>query len=152
MARTEGGLAIGLSARRFSRNGRNRAGRQSRLDPLPIRNSRHLVNVPTEETPELVNRVIRGDVEALADLFSFHRQRLWRMVHFRMDQRLAGRVDADDVLQEAWIRSVDRIDSFIVGASRSTFIWFRMIVTQTLVEVHRRHELLDHPDRRVETR
>ena len=61
------------------------------------------------------------------------------MVHFRMDQRLAGRVDADDVLQEAWIRAVDRIDSFIVGASRSTFIWFRMIVTQTLVEVHRRH-------------
>lgn len=97
------------------------------------------MNVPTEETPELVNRVIRGDVDALADLFSFHRQRLWRMVHFRMDQRLAGRVDADDILQEAWIRAVDRINSFIVGASRSTFIWFRMIVTQTLVEVHRRH-------------
>ena len=139
MAWTEGGLAIGLSARRFSRNGRNWVGHRSRQDPLPIRNSRCLVNVPTEETPELVNRVIRGDVDALADLFSFHRQRLWRMVHFRMDQRLAGRVDADDVLQEAWIRAVDRIGSFIVGASRSTFIWFRMIVTQTLVEVHRRH-------------
>ena len=94
---------------------------------------------PTEETPELVNRAIHGDVEALAELFSIHRQRLWRLVNFRMDHRLAGRVDADDILQEAWIRAVDRIDSFVQGAARSTFIWFRMIVTQTLIESHRRH-------------
>lgn len=93
---------------------------------------------PVEST-ELINRVVRGDVEALAELFSHHRQRLWRMVNFRMDHRMGGRVDADDVLQEAWMRAVDRIDSFLAGATRSSFIWFRMIVTQTQVEIHRRH-------------
>jgi len=61
------------------------------------------------------------------------------MVNFRMDPRLAGRIDADDILQEAWMRAIDRIDSFLVDASRSTFIWFRMIVTQTMVDLHRRH-------------
>ena len=91
------------------------------------------------ETPELVNRVIRGDTDALSELFNVHRARLWRMVNFRMDPRLAGRIDADDILQEAWMRAIDRIDSFLVDASRSTFIWFRMIVTQTMVDLHRRH-------------
>lgn len=91
------------------------------------------------ETPELVNRVIRGDVQALGELFAVHRTRLWRMINFRLDPRLASRVDADDILQEAWMRAVDRIDSFIHDASRSTFIWFRMIVTQTMVDLHRRH-------------
>ncbi|MHC4877671.1 MAG: RNA polymerase sigma factor, partial [Planctomycetota bacterium] len=91
---------------------------------------------PSEETPELVNRVIRGDVDALSELFAVHRPRLWRMVNFRIDPRLKGRVDADDILQEAWMRAVDRIDSFLRDASRSTFIWFRMIVTQTMVDLH----------------
>lgn len=97
-----------------------------------------MTDLPTE-SPELVNRVIHGDVDALADLFAIHRPRLWRMVHFRLDSRLSGRVDADDIIQEAWIRAVDRIDSFLRDASRSTYIWFRMIVTQTMVDLHRRH-------------
>lgn len=91
------------------------------------------------ETPELVNRVIRGDTEALTELFAVYRPRLWRMVNFRLDPRLSGRLDADDILQEAWMRTIDRIDSFISDASRSSFIWFRMIVTQTMVDLHRRH-------------
>jgi RNA polymerase sigma-70 factor (ECF subfamily) len=94
---------------------------------------------PSEETPELVNRVIRGDTDALSELFAIHRPRLWRMVNFRIDARLKGRIDADDILQEAWMRAIDRIDSFLRDASRSTFIWFRMIVTQTMVDLHRRH-------------
>jgi len=92
-----------------------------------------------ERTKELESRVIRGDREALAELFSIYRPRLWRMVNFRLHPKLHGRVDADDVLQDAWIMAVDRIDYFLRDASHSSFIWFRMIVNQTLVELHRRH-------------
>ena len=54
--------------------------------------------VDTVEEPDgLADRLKRGDVEALAALFSEHRERLWRMVGFRMDRRLLGRVDPDDV-------------------------------------------------------
>lgn len=91
------------------------------------------------EEQELISRVVRGDTEALASLYSRHRDRLWRLVTFRMDPRLHGRVDADDVLQESWLAAVQRIDHFVVDASRSIFVWFRLIVSQTLVDIHRRH-------------
>jgi len=94
---------------------------------------------PSGRTTELVNRIVRGDREALAELFLIYRPRLWRMVNFRLHPRLQGRVDADDVLQDAWLMAVDRIDYFLRDASHSSFIWFRMIVQQALVAVHRRH-------------
>jgi RNA polymerase sigma-70 factor (ECF subfamily) len=98
---------------------------------------------PSDSEPrnfrELVNRVVSGDREALAELFLFYRPRLWRIVHFRLHPRLQGRVDADDVLQDAWLKAESRIKYFLSDASRSCFIWFRMIVTQALIELHRRH-------------
>lgn len=93
----------------------------------------------TDQERELIDRVVNGDENALAILFSSHRDRLWRMVNFRMDPRLHGRVDADDVLQESWLSVVQRIDHFLADASRSIFVWFRLITSQTLIDVHRRH-------------
>lgn len=88
---------------------------------------------------ELIERVVQGDKDALAELFSLNRDRLWRMVNFRMDPRLHGRVDADDILQESWMSAVKRIDHFLADASRSIFVWFRLITSQTMIDVHRRH-------------
>jgi len=88
---------------------------------------------------ELIGRVAEGDHDALAELFSQHRDRLWRMVSFRLDPRLHGRVDADDILQEAWLSAVQRINHFLTDASRSIFVWFRLITSQTLIDIHRRH-------------
>lgn len=93
----------------------------------------------SDQDRELIDRVVNGDEEALATLFSQHRDRLWRMVSFRMDPRLHGRVDADDVLQEAWLSVVQRIDHFLADASRSIFVWFRLITSQTMIDIHRRH-------------
>ncbi|MEY3457462.1 MAG: Sigma-W factor [Planctomycetota bacterium] len=95
--------------------------------------------MPDADEQELIIRVVQRDAEALAVLFSRQRDRLWRLVTFRMDPRLHGRVDADDVLQEAWLSALQRIDSFLVDASRSIFVWFRLIVCQSLVDIHRRH-------------
>ena len=72
-------------------------------------------------------------------MFSQHRDRLWRMVSFRLDPRLHGRVDADDVLQESWLAAVQRIDHFLADASRSIFVWFRLVTVQSLIDIHRRH-------------
>ena len=67
-----------------------------------------------QQEAELIARVAQGDQNALAELFSQHRDRLWRLVTFRMDPRLHGRVDADDVLQESWLSAVQRIDHFLI--------------------------------------
>ncbi|MBS0262081.1 MAG: sigma-70 family RNA polymerase sigma factor [Planctomycetes bacterium] len=87
----------------------------------------------------LSQRIIDGDKSALAELFSIYRPRLWRMVNFRLHPRLQGRVDPDDVLQDAWIMAVNRISYFLRDATHSSFIWFRMIVNQTLIDLHRHH-------------
>lgn len=87
----------------------------------------------------LLEKLRNGDLKALAALFDQYRERLWRIVHFRMDRRLAGRVDADDILQESYMNAADRIDHFVQTTEQSFFIWLRLVVNQTLIDVHRRH-------------
>jgi RNA polymerase sigma-70 factor (ECF subfamily) len=89
--------------------------------------------------PELVCRIRCGDRQALAELFAIYRPRLWRMVTFRLHPGLQGRIDADDVLQDAWLRAIDRIDHFFEGSEESSFLWFRSLVIQTLLDLHRFH-------------
>ena len=92
-----------------------------------------------EEPDSLAHRLKSGDRDALAALFSEHWQRLWRMVNFRMDRRLLGRVDADDVLQEAYLAAADRLQHFRDDSTSSPFVWLRLVVLQTLTDVHRHH-------------
>jgi RNA polymerase sigma-70 factor (ECF subfamily) len=77
--------------------------------------------------------------EALAELFSRFHDRLVRMVSFRLDPRLVGRVDPEDVLQEAYIEVARRFDQFLTDPAVSAYVWIRQITWQTLLTVHRRH-------------
>jgi RNA polymerase sigma-70 factor (ECF subfamily) len=52
---------------------------------------------------DLLRRAKSGDEHALAALFTTFRERLKRMVRLRLDRRLSGRVDASDVVQEAYL-------------------------------------------------
>lgn len=88
---------------------------------------------------DLLDRFKSGDSEAVAGLFSRHRERLWRTVNFRMDRRLVGRIDADDVLQEAYLAAAQRLRHYVADPSLSPFVWLRMIVMQTLTDMHRHH-------------
>ena len=62
-----------------------------------------------EKVDQLDTRLRDGDEKALAELFTLHRERLRRMVEFRMDRRLQGRVDASDIVQEAYIDASQRV-------------------------------------------
>ncbi|QDU78429.1 ECF RNA polymerase sigma factor SigW [Polystyrenella longa] len=88
---------------------------------------------------ELEQRLIEGDRAALAELFQVHYERLWRIVHFRLDPRMHGRIDADDVLQDAFIDAEKRITTVLHESPGSVFIWLRLIVNQTLTDLHRKH-------------
>ncbi len=95
--------------------------------------------MPETTIETLQERVRDGDEGALADLFSRFRDRLWRIVQVRLDPRLLGRVDPDDVLQEAYLDAASRIAHFPNDDAMTPFVWLRLIVGQTLVNVHRRH-------------
>ena len=92
-----------------------------------------------EPDDALLERLRRGDETALADFFGQHRERLWRTVNFRIDRRMAARVDPDDILQEAYLNAAQRLSFYLQDTSKSLYVWLRMIVQQTLIDVHRRH-------------
>ncbi len=96
-------------------------------------------HVTIDESSDLVNRVIHGDKRALAELFDEQRPRLRRIVNFRLDRRIYGRVGADDVLQEAYLNAAAQLKSLLCDHPPTVFIWLRQIVNQTLADVHRRH-------------
>lgn len=93
----------------------------------------------TEGDNRLAARLQGGDRDALAELFSGHRERFRRVIGFRMDRQLSGRIDPDDVLQDAYLAASQRLAHFPGDGSLSPFVWLRMIVMQTLVDMHRRH-------------
>lgn len=101
------------------------------------RERRHLLM--SDPSQELVSRLRNGDEQALAELFSIHRERLWQIVNFRLDRRLAGRLDVDDVLQEVYLDAAKRVRHFINDHDVTFFVWLRTIVGQTMVDLHRRH-------------
>ena len=91
------------------------------------------------ETNPDCRRLIEGGDAALAELFSECRARLERMVEFRLDPLLRGRVEAADVLQEAYIEIARRIGDYTANPAVSFFVWARQLTSQTLIGVHRRH-------------
>jgi RNA polymerase sigma-70 factor, ECF subfamily len=92
-----------------------------------------------ENAEEFLNRLRQDPEGVLADEYSQYRDRLWRIVNFRLDRRLLGRVDADDILQEAYLDAATRIEHYLNDPATSFFIWLRTVVGQTLIDVHRRH-------------
>ncbi len=91
------------------------------------------------EVATLIARLRAGDRGALAELFDKHRDKLRRMVQLRLDHRLAGRISASDVLQEAYIDALKRIDHYFQKPDQPFFGWLRLVVGQRLADVHREH-------------
>ena len=88
---------------------------------------------------QLVERLRGGDPQALGELFSLYRQRLRRMIEFRMDRRIQGRADPSDVLQEAYIDACQRVRHYLEKPQMSIFVWLRQVTVQRLIDLHRRH-------------
>src|SRR5262249_53019025 len=90
------------------------------------------------ETEDLLRRAKAGDERALAALFTYYRERLKRMVRLRLDRRLSGRVDASDVLQEAYLEAYKRLPEYS-EKELPFFLWLRLVTGQKLIDVHRHH-------------
>lgn len=110
-----------------------------------------IVNID-EQAEQLLNRLRDGDNDAFTELFSLHRERLERIVRYRMDKRLTGRVDVDDVLQEAFVDGQNRIDNLRNSPTSRFLVWMRVIVGQTMINIHRRHIASEKRDATREVR
>ena len=90
--------------------------------------------------------------EALAKYFFAVEARLKRIVNFRLDYRLGGRVSESDVIQETYVRAAKRIDSFLDKDDMPFFVWLRLEVSQKLAEIHRHHFGAEKRDVRKEVK
>ncbi len=93
----------------------------------------------SSETVELLRRVGDGDGEVLDGLLSKHRERLRRMIHLRMARPLQGRIDASDVIQDAFLEASQRIGDYLKKPDMPFFLWLRFITRQKLLALHRHH-------------
>ena len=91
------------------------------------------------ETDELIRRAAEGERAATEDLLVRHRERLLRMVAVRMDSRLAARVDASDVVQEALGEASRKLPEYLRDQPLPFYPWLRQIAWERLVDMHRRH-------------
>jgi RNA polymerase sigma-70 factor (ECF subfamily) len=91
------------------------------------------------DAAELLGRLKGGDQLALGELFARDRPALRRMVRWRLDRRLNGRVDPSDVLQEVYIDAVQRVGSYLKKPDMPFSIWLRLLTGRRLLELHRQH-------------
>lgn len=70
---------------------------------------------------------------------SAERERLKRMVARRLDKRLARRVDASDVVQDAILEATSRVDEFLARQNVPLIVWLRSIADQKVTQTHRFH-------------
>jgi RNA polymerase sigma-70 factor (ECF subfamily) len=91
------------------------------------------------ESEDLIGRARAGDREARSALFAQHRERLRRMVEMRLDARLQARLDASDVVQEAYVEVVERLDDYLRDPKLPLFLWLRLVVGERLQKLHRHH-------------
>jgi len=97
------------------------------------------MNNDSAETMNLLQRARAGDAAALNGIFSRHRERLRRMVDMRLDRRLKSRVDASDVIQEAYVEVVTRLEEYLREPRLPLFLWLRLVVGERLLKLHRHH-------------
>jgi RNA polymerase sigma-70 factor (ECF subfamily) len=95
--------------------------------------------LPNQDLENLLEQARGGDAAAINHLFACHRARLRRMVELRLDDRLRGRLDASDVIQEAQLEVFQRLPDFFANGSMPFWVWLRLEVGKHLILVHRRH-------------
>jgi RNA polymerase sigma-70 factor (ECF subfamily) len=98
-----------------------------------------LMDNNSAESADLIERARSGDRAALNDLLARHRDRLCRMVEMRLDTRLQARLDASDVVQEAYVDVTARLEEYLSDPKLPLFLWLRLVVGERLVRLHRRH-------------
>jgi RNA polymerase sigma-70 factor, ECF subfamily len=77
--------------------------------------------------------------EAIPLLFRKYQAMLLRMIALRLDARVLGKIDSEDVLQDVFVETVRRFDQYLDRPTVPVFVWLRQIASQVLIDTHRRY-------------
>jgi RNA polymerase sigma-70 factor (ECF subfamily) len=91
------------------------------------------------DTDILLKRASEGDTAAREALLMRHQHRLRQMVAFRLDRRLAARVDPSDVVQEALAEAAQKLSDYLRRRPLPFYPWLRQLALERLIGLHRLH-------------
>lgn len=93
------------------------------------------------QTGELLIRAQTGEPQAVNDLLERHRVALRKMVDGRMDQKLARRVDASDIVQDVMLEASQRLADYLREPRMPFSLWLRQMAQDRVIDMHRRHRV-----------
>src|SRR5262249_60612056 len=91
------------------------------------------------ETQRLLDAVRAGDRPAFDRLFARHRSYLHQFVSVCLDPKLLARVDPSDLVQEAQLEAVRRIDAYLARPAMPFRLWLRQLARDRLLKARRHH-------------
>jgi len=92
-------------------------------------------------TLELLERVRRGDDDAINGLLQRHRAAIRQMIDQRMDRVIQRRVDASDIVQDVMIEANRRLGDYLANPTMPFQLWLRHMARDRLIDAHRRHRV-----------
>jgi RNA polymerase sigma-70 factor (ECF subfamily) len=97
------------------------------------------VKPDSAQTCGLLERVGQGDRKALEALLTRYQSDLRAFIEIRLDPRLAARIDPSDVVQEAQLEVVRRMDDFLRRRPMPFHLWVRRTAYERLLDLRRHH-------------
>ena len=94
-----------------------------------------------QPTQVLLDRVRRGDGDAVNGLLERHRESIKRMIDRRMDRGVQRRVDASDIVQDVMIEANRRLGDYLANPTMPFQLWLRHMARDRLIDAHRRHRV-----------
>ena len=92
----------------------------------------------TDSTEDLLTRARRGSAEALGQLFELYRRYLKLLAKLQIDDRVQGKIDPSDVVQETFLEAHRDFAQFRGTSERELMNWLRQILGRNLADqVHR---------------
>jgi RNA polymerase sigma-70 factor (ECF subfamily) len=89
----------------------------------------------------LLERVRRGDGDAINGLLERHRAAIRRMIDHRMDRAVQRRVDASDIVQDVLVEANRRLGDYLANPTMPFGLWLRHMARDRLIDAHRRHRV-----------
>ena len=95
--------------------------------------------MPIQSEESGIESLRNGGVAELARLIDFERDRLKKMVAFRLGRRITARVDASDIVQETFVAASTRLDRYLADPAVPPFVWLRSITLDVISRTRRFH-------------
>ncbi len=87
---------------------------------------------------DLVRKAQAGDRRAFESLIVRYRSRLELLIHLRLGPKLRGKVEVDDVYQEAWLEAFQSLAGY-EHRQDSLYPWLGGITEHVIQRLHRHH-------------